>query len=106
MMRCGSFLLIVFLALPMMLVCCFPMEQTAQCHVTTRVGDQTCITHQAAIAETQSSQRPAAKFAYRLPMGAAEHFEQSALAAHLSERVASAPRQAIDICLRTGALLI
>jgi hypothetical protein len=104
-MRFGSFLIIVFLAFPMMFDCCLPAAETLPCHESTQMDDQTCITHRVAIVEMKNKLAAKSTVEYRVPMTLG-YSGQFAPTGHSTERVAFAHNHATDICLRTGALLI
>lgn len=105
-MSLGSFLMIVFLAFPMMRDCCLPVAQVLPCHESTQMDDQACVTNQLAIIGMKTKLVAESKVEYRFPV-ALGYSEPFAPTGHPTERVAFlAPTYAIDICLRTGSLLI
>jgi len=105
MMRVGSLLIIVLLAVPMLRVCCLPPAQALPCHGTTQGDGQACILNQHAIVQIQSdvtvSLTPV--FPFSLVTFLTNGLHPSADPA---SQVALSHFFIADVNLRTGVLLI
>ena len=96
MLRMYSSVLMLALLLPTAAVCC-PLMSMA--------GIQTCESSQAAIAETKTRFTDKATIEYGLDLFKT-HQEEILFAGDRFERIHFPDKHGIDICLRTGALLI
>ena len=101
MLRMYSSVLILALLLPTVAVCC-PLMSMA--------GIQTCESSQAAIAETKTRFTDKTTIEYGLGLFKTHQFkthqEEILFAGDQVERIHCSDNHGIDICLRTGALLI
>src|SRR6266540_3089848 len=105
MRRTGLFLMIVFLAVPMLRECCLPTIATDHCHQSRNPDSRPCSPNPMAIAENRTS---AAVLTADLgfadgTVGDAYPLESTSAAA---DELTLAHTHVVDLYLRTGVLLI
>jgi len=106
MVRFGSLLMILLLAVPFVRDCCLPVTQPLPCHQQKHADDVTCFSSQQAIPETKTALGAGSFSEYNLPVTVDAQSAIRTQVPRASDKAMLVPPPHSDIYLRTGALLI